>query len=86
MTDYIIFQTEQDALDRSRLAWEDKLGRKKNPEDVTEFLWHVEVGKDGRAAVIVNDNQDKLTAEDVTVASLDANWVIAKDAQIADES
>jgi len=35
---YLIFDSEETAMDRSRSAWEDVLGRSKNPEDVPEFL------------------------------------------------
>jgi hypothetical protein len=34
-------------MDRSRSAWEDVLGRPKNPEDVTKFRNGWRVGLDG---------------------------------------
>jgi len=37
MADYLIFNTEKEADDCSRQAWESVLGRAKNPQDVTEF-------------------------------------------------
>jgi hypothetical protein len=85
---YLVFDTKQDAEARSAEAWEQVLGRKKRPEDITEFLWSVDVGNDGRAALVI----DK--AEDVTayvkqeeIAELEValpkgkgeNWEVAVD-------
>jgi hypothetical protein len=41
---YLILNSEFEARERSRQAWLDHLGRNKNPEDVTEFLWGLNVG------------------------------------------
>lgn len=59
---YLIFTTKAEAEDRSREAWEAVLGRKKRPEDVTEFLWDRTVGKDGQTALVVLEHLDKLDA------------------------
>jgi hypothetical protein len=61
---YLILPTEQDAVERSRLAWESVLGRKKHVEDVTEFLWGIDVGKDGQAALIIDSGTEKLTEQE----------------------
>jgi hypothetical protein len=58
---YLILATEKDAKARSAEAWEQRLGRKKRPEDVTEFLWSVDVGKDGRAAIVIAKSEDVAT-------------------------
>jgi hypothetical protein len=55
---YLILNNQQAADDRSRQAWEQVLGRQKNPADVTEFLWGRSApGLDGRVAVVIpSDN------------------------------
>lgn len=74
---YLILATKDDAQARSRLAWETILGRKKNPADVTEFLWSMIIGKDGEAALVIVEQVDKLTVQETSllVASLiGPNW------------
>jgi hypothetical protein len=74
---YLIYDTKDEALGRSRQAWEDNLGRKKRPEDVTEYLWGWSEGKDGKCAMIVEEEESKLTTDEQTklTATLDeANW------------
>jgi hypothetical protein len=77
---YLVLDTEEEAITRSREAWEQKLGRKKNPGDVTEFLWGLDVGKDGRTALVISEKADLLTqAEVIEVApelpdGKDENW------------
>jgi hypothetical protein len=56
---------------RSAEAWEARLGRKKNIEDVTEFLWGWNVGKDGQTALIISDEADKLTPQETAVLVAD---------------
>jgi hypothetical protein len=75
---YLIFPTEKDAMDRTRSAWGQRLGRAKRAADVTEYLWSVRVGKDGRAAVVVVGNEALLTSGESTakVESLSTNWVV----------
>lgn len=66
----LIFGSVQEARDRSREAWEAHLGRKKNPEDVTEFLWDVvEHPEDGRAVILLEENEkpELTTAEEKAV-------------------
>ena len=64
MADFLILPSEQDAETRSRDAWASVLGRKKNPQDVTEFLWGWDVGKDGRTALIIKQNAALLTPQE----------------------
>jgi hypothetical protein len=72
---YLIFDTELDATDRSRSAWEDRLGRPKNPEDVTEFLNGWSVGLDGRTALDVTGMALRGTEETNLIDTLPAdNW------------
>ena len=73
---YLIFNTKDDAVQRSREAWEAVLGRKKKPEDVTEFLWSIDVGNDGRTAIVINEKADLLTASEeiAKTETLDTNW------------
>lgn len=73
---YLIFDTKQEADERSRQAWEEHLGRKKRPEDVTEFLWSRNVGKDGRTALVISEKQEllKVPERNAMVETLDANW------------
>jgi hypothetical protein len=59
---YLIFPTAQDAVERSRLAWESVLSRKKHPEDVTEFLWGWQVGKDGETALAITEKEELLSS------------------------
>lgn len=77
---YLIFATKEEAIDRSRQAWVDALGRAKKPEDVTEFLWGVDVGKDGQTALVVTEKEELLSDIELTsvTATIDAgaggNW------------
>jgi hypothetical protein len=68
---YLIFDTEQDAKDRSAEAWEQVLGRKKHPEDITEFLWAVDVGKDGRAAILIEAEDVDIYVKQEEIAKLE---------------
>ena len=55
---YLIFNTQKEADDRAAQAWVEVLGRPKNPQDVTEFLWgRSQVGKDGRVAIEIPDDK-----------------------------
>jgi hypothetical protein len=76
MADYLIFPTEQEADTRSRDAWEAVLVRKKHSQDVTEFLWGRNVGKDGRTALEITEKEELLTASETAakVITLDGNW------------
>lgn len=58
MTEYLILDTEQQAVTRSAEAWEQRLGRKKHLVDITEFLWGWNTGKDGRSALIIDKPED----------------------------
>jgi hypothetical protein len=73
---YLILATEKDADDRSLLAWEAVLGRKKHPEDITEYLWGRVVGKDGRTALSITEKEELLTVSETAakVTTLDGNW------------
>jgi hypothetical protein len=71
MAEYLIFDTKEEAVARSAEAWEARLGRKKNPEDVTEFLWGWSEGKDGQTALIINDEADKLTPQETAALVAD---------------
>lgn len=53
----LTFATKEDAEARSREEWEKVLGRKKRPEDVTEFLWAV----DGSTAIVPPEDESRLT-------------------------
>jgi hypothetical protein len=80
---YLILDSRDAAVTRSREGWEAVLGRKKKTEDVTEFLWGVsQEGKDGKCALYISTEVTRLTAEEQTkvVAELDVvNW--PKDAE-----
>jgi len=77
---YLVVGTEADAQAISREAWESVLGHPKNAKDVTEFLWAVDVGKDGRAAVVASDRQDLIPLSRGGMTTLEAlpddggNW------------
>jgi hypothetical protein len=71
---YHIYNTKDEAEQRSRNDWEVVLGRSKRPEDVTEFLYTIQEGKDGRTAVDIPDDLTELgltedTASNVTNAA-----------------
>jgi len=67
----LIFDSRIEAETRSRAEWEKCLGRKKRPEDVTEFLWSAEEGPDGKAALVIPaDDEARLsTAERANLAT-----------------
>lgn len=69
---YLILATEEEASNRSRDAWEAVLGRKKHAQDVTEFLWDIDVGKDGRCALVISEKAELLTSAEAgtSVATL----------------
>jgi hypothetical protein len=77
---YLVVDSEEEAKTRSREAWEQKLGRKKNPGDVTEFLWGWDAGKDGRVALEISEKTEFLTQAETLVAisdlpdGKDENW------------
>jgi hypothetical protein len=73
---YLIFNTKNEAVSRTREAWVQRLGRPKRAEDITEFLWDIAVGKDGRTAVEVKENFELLTASEglSKTETLDGNW------------
>lgn len=58
---YLIFSTKQEADDRSKQAWLDVLGRKKKPEDVTEFLWGRIKTIDGSIALDISEKSELLS-------------------------
>lgn len=60
----LIFATKDEAKERSRQAWESVLGRKKLPEDVTEFLWSCQEGADGQTALIIDEKAEQLTSQE----------------------
>jgi hypothetical protein len=68
---YLILQTKEEAIIRSREAWEAVLSRKKRAGDVTEFLWDIAVGKDGRAAINISEKPEILTAAELQVVVTD---------------
>lgn len=72
-------KTSDEAKTRSRNEWEKRLGRKKRPEDVTEFLWAV----DGAGLLVPDDDASRLTATEqrVLVAFVDK----AEAADLAEE-
>jgi hypothetical protein len=75
MANYLIYDTEDDAKDRSRTEWENVLGRPKNPEDVTEFLNPWRVGLDGRTALDMDGIPYRGTDENNIVDVLpEDNW------------
>jgi hypothetical protein len=69
--DYLIFPSEAEAKDRTRAAWGARLGREKNPQDVTEFLWAWAVGKDGQTALIIGEQSEKLTQQEAALLIFD---------------
>ena len=90
----LIFENAEDAVTRSRDAWEATLGRKKHPEDITEFLWSVvEHPQSKQGAVVLEDNEkpELTTAEEkaalITKADAElAGWFQAVDVIGADSS
>lgn len=77
----LIYDTKQEAIDRTASGWQGILGREKFPQDITEFLWPINVGKDGRTALIADERTDQLTDQEIASASsidilTDANWSI----------
>lgn len=62
------FDTLKEAEARSREEWEKALGRKKRPEDVTEFLWPVDAlaGKD--AILVIPDGGEATLTDDERAA------------------
>jgi hypothetical protein len=48
---YFIFDNETNAIESSRLRWEQVLAHTKNVNDVTTYAWPILVGLDGRTAV-----------------------------------
>ena len=63
---YLKFETKDGAEERSRELWEAKLGRPKKEEDVTEFLYSVEVSEsdEGGSYLLVDDEGAFLTNEE----------------------
>ena len=63
---YLKFETKDGAEERSRELWEAKLGRPKKEEDVTEFLYSVEVSEsdEGGSYLLVDDEGTLLTNEE----------------------
>ncbi len=55
MATYLKFNSLDEAIARSRQAWEAVLGRKKKPEDVSEFLWEVILPYDKSMALLAID-------------------------------
>ena len=53
-----------------------ELGRKNEPEDITEFLWGIDVGKYGRAALVISEKAEllKQAGAAAIVADLGENW------------
>lgn len=77
---YLVFDTEADAVTRSRNDWNTHLGRDKRPEDVTEFMWLCRVGLDGKCALEVDDTSNLLTQTDQSqlIDTLPTdNWPVA---------
>jgi hypothetical protein len=71
---YHIYPTKDEAEQRSRDDWEAVLGRPKNPDDVTEFLYTTHEGVDGRTAVNVPDDLTTLgISEDMAASVVEAN-------------
>jgi hypothetical protein len=80
MTQYLIFPTEQEALDRSKEGHvTDTLVkmRKKQPklskaevadkvatEFVTQYRWAIDVGADGQTALVIDGDEQLLTPEE----------------------
>ena len=63
---YLKFETKDGAEERGRELWEAKLGRPKKEEDVTEFLYSVEVSEsdEGGSYLLVDDEGTLLTDEE----------------------
>jgi hypothetical protein len=69
---YLIMLSKDAALDRSKVAWEAVLGHKKNPRDITEYLWGIAEGG-GKLALRVDSKADLLLPAEqaALVSSLD---------------
>lgn len=72
------FATRLEAEARSREEWERHLGRKKRPEDVTEFLWAMEEASDGKAALLIPE------ADEARLTVAERRTLTARVAQVDD--
>jgi hypothetical protein len=78
MTSYLIFPTEQEALDRSHRAHvgdtarktklsEEEVATKMAAEDyVTLYRWAIDVGADGQTALVIDGDEQLLTETELT--------------------
>lgn len=76
MTQYLIFPTEQEALDRSQAAhttdtvakmrdvsgMSERASRNAIAEFVTKYRWATSVGEDGQTAIVIDGDEQLLTA------------------------
>lgn len=65
---YILFDNVVDADERSRAGWAATLGRQKNPQDVTTFLWGVYEPPDKSSALlcVAEGTESKLDTVELT--------------------
>ena len=63
---YLKFENINDAEQRSKQLWEQKLGRPKNEDDKTEFMysWEISEGDDGGSYLLVNDEGEFLSDQE----------------------
>lgn len=71
---YLIYANLAAALTASRSKWVTTLGRAKNPNDVTEFLWPWLIGVDGRVALDTAYNPKGVIAPGASQTLDPVNW------------
>jgi hypothetical protein len=78
MTQYLIYPTEQEALDRSHDAHvsdtvtkmsktgvNERAARNVMAEFVTQYRWAIDVGADGQTALVIDGDEELLTPEEI---------------------
>jgi hypothetical protein len=63
---YLVFDTRQLADTRNRSAWVSRLGRDKRAADVTEYLWSNVPAREGKWALDIASDVNRLTALELT--------------------
>jgi hypothetical protein len=71
---FLLFPNLAAAQNASRQKWVQTMGREKNPDDVTEYLWPWLIGLDGRVALDVTYNPANIIAPGITQTLDPVNW------------
>jgi hypothetical protein len=74
---YLKFENKDEAEQRSRELWEDRLGAPKKEEDITEFLYSFEVSESevGGSYLLVDDEGALLTNEEKEALDLEDTYL-----------